>query len=207
MGRNSLAEQRRTQIIEAFYSCVVKDGLARASIRKIAKQAGMQPSALHHYFKDRDEMIQEMVIYYTNIFFESFQSQINAIKDPNARLIKAVEFLFGPAMINEEASGFFYDCMAEAKKNTRIRKSLAKMFRKFRKTIIDYFMDLEMADNFSKEQVKNIATLIIAVHEGVELQWHICPKDVSLKKSMGLAMQIIDMFMRGNGAQQKRRQA
>lgn len=195
MGRNSLAQQRRTQIIQAFYRCVVKDGLAKASIRKIAKEAQMQPSALHHYFKDRDEMIEEMVAYYADLFFESFLAEMDKCKDPAERFDTAARFLFSPAMVNEEASSFFYDCCAEAGSNVRVRKSLARLFRKFRGVIINYVSELDLPQGVSTDQIKEIATLIIAVHEGVELQYYMNPEDVSLDRSMKTVMGVIEMAL------------
>ena len=86
MGRKSLADERRAIIIEAFYRCVVKQGFAQSSIRKVAGEAGVTPSTLHHYFKDRDEMIAETVDYFMNHLF-----RVN--KSKNSSLTKYVDFM------------------------------------------------------------------------------------------------------------------
>ena len=205
MGRNSLAKARRSQIIQAFYRCVAAHGLAKTSMRMIAREAGVQPSALHHYFKDRDEMIEEMVDHYTNRFFYSFLEEMARYDDLKERLDKAADFLFSPAMINEEATGFFYDCCSEAKNNPRVRQSLARLFRRFRKTILEYFSDLAVQNGLNQEETQDIATLIIAVHEGVELQWHMSPEDVSLERSLLLAKRIIKTFLPGQSREGLRR--
>ncbi|MBI9077027.1 MAG: TetR family transcriptional regulator [Desulfatibacillum sp.] len=205
MGRNSLAQTRRSQIIQAFYRCVISQGLAKTSMRMIAKEAGVQPSALHHYFKDRDEMIEEMVAYYTDLFFHGFLEEMAGYDDEKERLDRAAEFLFSPAMINEEATSFFYDCCAEAKGNPRVRQSLAKLFRRFRQTILEYFSDLAIRNGLNREDIQDIATLIIAVHEGIELQWHMSPEDVSLERSLLLAKRIVKSFLLGQGRDELRR--
>lgn len=205
MGRNSLAQARRSQIIQAFYRCVTSQGLAKTSLRAIAREAGVQPSSLHHYFKDRDEMIEEMVAVYTDRFFHGFLEEMARYEDATERLDKAVEFLFSPAMINEEATSFFYDCCAEAKNNPRVRQSLAKLFRRFRQTILEYFSNLAIQSGLDPGEIQDIATLIIAVHEGIELQWHMSPEDVSLERSLLLAKRIIKSFLLGQGRDELRR--
>ncbi|SHJ19496.1 transcriptional regulator, TetR family [Desulfatibacillum alkenivorans DSM 16219] len=205
MGRISLAQTRRNQIIQAFYRCVASLGLAKTSMRAIAKEAGVQPSALHHYFKDRDEMIEEMVEFYTDRFFHVFLEEMARYDDVKERLDKAAEFLFSTSMINEEATSFFYDCCAEAKNNPRVRQSLAKLFRRFRKTILEYFSDLAIQSGLTPQETQDIATLIIAVHEGIELQWHMSPEDVSLERSLLLAKRIIKTFLLGQGREGLRR--
>ena len=80
MGRKSRADENRLKIIQAFYRCVVNEGFAKSSIRKVAKEAGVLPSTLHHYFKDRDEMISETVKYYTNLLSGGFVPKKNKLK-------------------------------------------------------------------------------------------------------------------------------
>ena len=57
MGRPSLAEQRKEEILDAFGRCVAKFGLEGSSLEKIAEEAGMRRSILRHYLGNRDEMV------------------------------------------------------------------------------------------------------------------------------------------------------
>lgn len=194
MGRKSLAEQRRTEIINAFYHCVVKDGFAGTSIRKIAREAGVQPSTLHHYFKDRDEIIEQMVAHFTETIVTHFIARMDRHTDPATRFDRALEFLFGADMINDEYTGFFLECCVEARRNPRVRQMLARTFRRFRQTIIDYISDMEPFHRLPPDRKNVYASLLIAVHEGLELQWYIEPAAVSLKKSFELTRALVKMM-------------
>ena len=48
--------ERRADIIEALFSLVRRDGIHEVSVRTVAAEAGMSPSALRHYFQTQDEM-------------------------------------------------------------------------------------------------------------------------------------------------------
>ncbi len=194
MGRKSLADQRRTEIINAFYRCVVKEGFAQTSIRKIAQEAGVQPSTLHHYFKDRDEIIENMVDFFTETIVTHFIDQMADLHDPSTRLYRALEFLFGPDMINDEYTGFFLECCVEARRNERVRQTLAQTFRRFRQTIIDYISNIKPLNRFPENEKNIYASLLIAVHEGLELQWYTDPEAVCLEKSFDLIRALIKMI-------------
>ncbi|MEW6079363.1 MAG: TetR/AcrR family transcriptional regulator [Thermodesulfobacteriota bacterium] len=195
MGRKSMADTRRQEIIDAFYRCVNSEGLASASIRKIAGQAGVQPSVIHHYFKDRDEMIAQMVTFFSDTIFTDFIRKMDRYKNPETRFFKALEFMYSPGMINEEYSGFFLECCVEARRNPRVRETLARTFSRFRQTIIANIEAMDILNDLTKQQKENYASMMIAVHEGLELQWYIDPRAVSLKKAAALSRQIIDMIV------------
>lgn len=180
MGRKSVAKQRRSEIIMAFYQCVVQDGFANTSVRKIAAEAGLLPSAIHHYFKDRDEMVEELVIHFTNRIFSALEKKMAALDDPANRLTAGLAFIFSPDMINEEYSGFFLECCAESRHNPRVRQTLAGLFQRFRRAIVAHLNEsLEFAGLPPKKQ-QLLAAMVVALHEGVELQWFADPASIDL---------------------------
>lgn len=56
MARPSNTAARRLQIVEAMKSVVVEEGLARASVQRIARTAQLSPGLLHYHFSDKEEM-------------------------------------------------------------------------------------------------------------------------------------------------------
>lgn len=183
MGRKSVAEQRRKEIIKAFYHCVVREGFAKSSVRKIASEAGVQPSALHHYFKGRDEMVEELVIYFTDRIFSALEKKLAAITDPAQRLSAGIEFIYSPEMINPEYAGFFLECCAEARHNHRVRQTIAHLFFRFRKAIVAHLDESPEFEALSLEKKNLVAAMIVAIHEGVELQWFTNPASVDLAEA------------------------
>src|SRR5215471_6974743 len=61
MGRPSLADTRRPQILRAFEDCVLKYGLEGSSLERIAQQAGVRRSLIRHYFGNKDELAEALV--------------------------------------------------------------------------------------------------------------------------------------------------
>ena len=51
-------ESRRRDFIEAAYQSILEEGLAKTTIRGVARRAGYTSGALVHYFSDKDELIR-----------------------------------------------------------------------------------------------------------------------------------------------------
>lgn len=61
MGRPSISEQRRMEIGRALQACMVRNGSYEAtSVKDIAQEAGIATGLIHHYFTNKDEILQLM---------------------------------------------------------------------------------------------------------------------------------------------------
>ncbi|RZU76818.1 TetR family transcriptional regulator [Micromonospora kangleipakensis] len=60
MGRMS-AEARREQLVEAAIEVMSREGLERATTRRIAQQAGTAQGAMHYAFRDKNELLTAVV--------------------------------------------------------------------------------------------------------------------------------------------------
>lgn len=197
MGRKSLADQRRNQIIEAFYRCVVADGFGGASIRTVAAEAGVTPSTLHHYFKDRNEMIEALVHWFTGEIFRRFEETVANLDDPARRMATGIEFIFSSQMINPDDSGFFLECCAEARHNPRVRQTIAELFGRFRRGIVRHLDENDAFSGLSEAKKQVLAATIVAVHEGIEMQWFADPEAVSLTDTLEATRGWIRFFVAG----------
>ena len=189
MGRKSKADQRRMEIIKAFYHCVIHDGMAGASIRKIAARAGVHPSVLHHYFAGRDEIMEEAVVYFTDKIFEDFKRQ------PDQDLEEGMAFIFSKGMINDDYTGFFLECCVAARHNPKVKQTLADLFFRFRIAIERQLSVLDSYNALPNVQKELLSSAIVALHEGMELQWFADPAGVSLERAQTLARDLIAYFL------------
>ena len=64
MPRNVNHEKKRKSIAEAAWNIIKKEGIEKASIRRVAVEAGMSAGALRHYFSTKDEMLLFIMDYY-----------------------------------------------------------------------------------------------------------------------------------------------
>ncbi|MCF3943057.1 TetR/AcrR family transcriptional regulator [Oceanobacillus alkalisoli] len=57
-------EKKRKSIAEVAWNIIKKEGIEKASIRRVAIEAGMSAGALRHYFSTKDEMLLFIMDYY-----------------------------------------------------------------------------------------------------------------------------------------------
>ncbi|MFO0640998.1 MAG: TetR/AcrR family transcriptional regulator [Polyangiaceae bacterium] len=57
MGRPSLREQRRAEIVEAFARVLASHGFAGTTIAAVAAEANVAPGLVHHYFTNKEELL------------------------------------------------------------------------------------------------------------------------------------------------------
>jgi AcrR family transcriptional regulator len=195
VGRKSLAKERRAQIVRALNRCVSKYGLQNTTIKKIAHEAGVQPGILHHYFKDRDEIVEEMVRTIVDEVSARYLEEIQRFHDPEKRFQKAIFFLFGTGMINDEYADFFSDCWAEAKRHPRIRESFKMLYARFRRGIIDLLAQSGKVSALSSKEIEDVAAMIIAIQDGVSLQWAVDPENVHLRRMATITEKMIELYL------------
>lgn len=61
MGRPSKREERRSQILQAFASVLADHGYAGATVSAVAEAADVRPGLVHHYFRDKQEMLEALL--------------------------------------------------------------------------------------------------------------------------------------------------
>ncbi|RJP65791.1 MAG: TetR family transcriptional regulator [Candidatus Abyssobacteria bacterium SURF_17] len=205
MGRKSLAGERRAQILDALARCISRHGLQGSPIKTIAKEAGVQPSILYHYFKDRDEMIEELVDKLVDNLMDSYSARIRGYKEPEKRFEKGLEFLFSPEMQNTEPGGFYYSCIVEAKRNPRVQRSMTKLFRRYRAAVLQLLIETGKTAGLSSREAKDLASMLVAIQDGVALQRHMDGTNISMERMHHLTRSFIRLYLDEKTKRQRRK--
>lgn len=58
MARKKLDEERVPQILDAFERCIIQFGIADTSLQRVAEEAGISRTTIHHYIGGRRELIK-----------------------------------------------------------------------------------------------------------------------------------------------------
>jgi AcrR family transcriptional regulator len=124
MGRKSLKEKRRTDIVKAFGRVLASHGYAGATMQVVALEANLSAGLLHHYFSGKEEMLHELFIDLVG----AFRGRIS--KDPN---LSGLGGYLGAALQRGEGSdpqaakcwvGLFAEAMRDPVLMTKIRRYL-----------------------------------------------------------------------------------
>ncbi|HEY5881845.1 MAG TPA: TetR family transcriptional regulator [Nakamurella sp.] len=59
--RRPRGEQTRTALVQAALRVIERDGIASATTRRVAEQAGLPLGAVHYWFADKDDLLRAVV--------------------------------------------------------------------------------------------------------------------------------------------------
>lgn len=169
MGRKSIAEIRKTEILTQFFQVVKEEGFENASIAKIADKMKINPSLIIHYFKTKDEMVIELVDYILNKFELTYLQKFQDIEDPILGFETIINFVLGNEWLDEfdEQHSVFYACYYLSTRNDKILNRFQKMYEQFKCILVSEaknWIENKVIKNTSPEEV---ADYIIILQDGL----------------------------------------
>lgn len=191
MGRKSLAKERRSQIVEAYYRSLLANGIEGSSIVNIAKEAGMTPSILTHYFDDKDEMAVELTNRTIEKYENAYLGQLEKIEDPKERLETVLSMMFGDTFVDQDLLKAFLAVMYRASRNDQIRDALARMYERYYSYLTNLLLEVAGPENLDSEEAEKISVFVIALQDGIQGHWLLNPN----KAQPSVALEIVKTIL------------
>lgn len=165
MGKKSIREQRKEEIIRAFYAVAKKEGLENASISKVADVAKINPSLVMHYFKTRDELMMALNDFILERYLHIYQ--VNGAKvDNRDKLIQLIENLFSRKWNRLFDDGVFYSFYAQIYRNKTFRQSFKKLHDTLHLTLQKALDEAVENGVLSHPNTRELANNIFAMVDG-----------------------------------------
>ncbi|MGD0946863.1 MAG: TetR/AcrR family transcriptional regulator [Candidatus Binatia bacterium] len=193
-GRKSIAAERRGQILDAFHICAVRKGLEIASLREVAEEAGVPVSNLHHFFKNRDEMVSELVKRIVGGIVANLRAEVRHSEDSKRRLKRIFEFLLGSRGQKLEDGSLYYDLWSLAHRSQTVRQTFQHLIRDQRETFFEMLVGTSDIVKLSKTEKKEIANIIIALMEGTFYVLDMDGANVCPKRMAHLTRRFLELY-------------
>jgi TetR/AcrR family transcriptional repressor of bet genes len=86
MARTQIPQVRRKELLKAALKVMQRDGLHAATIDKIAKEAGASRGVVHHYFEDKDDLIEQTMRFVHAARGKAIAERLRSSQSPSERL-------------------------------------------------------------------------------------------------------------------------
>jgi AcrR family transcriptional regulator len=166
--RSDKAIQRKREILESFYEVLAEEGLEGASIAKIAARMGTHHSLIIHYFSTKEELVVELVEYILRKYEGTFLPPLKEIEDPEDRLEKTIEAIFGLDWTRLVDSGVFYACYSLSFRNDRVRENFQRMYSRLREVLIDEITEYQKKRIMVRADPAKLADIVISLLQGYD---------------------------------------
>lgn len=164
MARPSNTEQRRNEIINAFLEVMASQGYAKATIAAIADKAGLAPGLIHYHFKNKQEILLELIGQVSDLTLERYQQNLQNAKSPKEKLRAYINARL--AKDDNDTSAYVAAWVmigTEAIRQEEVRELYEQAIKKQQKLIEDLLAELTDKD---KKSIKKMAGIIMAAIEG-----------------------------------------
>ena len=132
MGRKSIDNIRKPQILEHFRQVVNKEGIHKASVVKIAKNMGVSPNLVLHYFESKEAMVIELFDVIMDQYIEHLSEAISSVPKGPQRLKALIKTMFGLGKNRELLSdksyyAFFYLSLVDDQMKLRFNQKYKQL--------------------------------------------------------------------------------
>ncbi|MGA0555583.1 TetR/AcrR family transcriptional regulator [Larkinella sp. VNQ87] len=166
MGRKSLKDTRRQEIIQMFYQVAKKEGLENTSIAKIAVVMAINPSLIMHYFQTRDDLISGLIDFMLDKYQLIFDIATQRHDTPEAVLLKVIDRLFSKDWNHLFDDGLFYSCYSLTFRNAVIQEKYKTMLDSLRHKLARLIQDCANAGALQTADAYQTADLIFVLVDG-----------------------------------------
>jgi len=183
MGRKKLTDERRRQILVGIFHAVVKKGYANCTITEISEAANLSRGILHYYFKNKKEMLLELMTSLGNIHYEGLVQLLGETEDVREKIKSIVRFHYmDESKPFHDTAGVWVEFWGQAPHDTEVREIIRNIQARLRKLVADLIEEGMEQGVFREVDSYNTASVIMSMMEGPTLQWNVDHKAVNIRE-------------------------
>lgn len=169
----------REQLLDAARRLLVERGSARITARDLVAESGTNLGSIGYHFGSKDALVNAAIAASFDEWAEQLADLVMA--DPDATPIQRAMATWLTALESlpsrQPILQAFVDCVAQAQRVPELRAQLAEHYNKARSRVAE-LVAVSLADETPADdpRCRAIATFLIAVIDGLTLQWLIDPQ-------------------------------
>ncbi|MFQ6058258.1 MAG: TetR/AcrR family transcriptional regulator [Anaerolineae bacterium] len=194
MPKVDVADERRAQIIEAALACFARKGYHLTTMDDIVAESGLSKGSLYWYFKSKKEIFLATAVSFFQQMEASIQEVLGMPLSPGEKLRGiARTFLVGM----EEAKpfiGVMVDFWSQTRQEEDVNQLLKSIYEPYAVALSGVIEEGIRQGEFRPVNAGHMASLLIAVYDGLAMQLLAFPERVGLE---GLTETLLDVLLEG----------
>jgi len=169
--KSDISNLRRGQLTRAAYKVVGQKGYYEFTVRDIAKEAGLSTGLVHYYFKNKEDLLLNLLKEINRNMTVILNRNISTSEDPQERLNIFMKQAFD--LVKNEKDYFYIviDFWTQVNKNERMKRANIKLFKSYRDEISKILKEGVDKGVFMKMDVDYTAAVIISIIQGLIIQY------------------------------------
>jgi len=183
---------RTEEILEAATKLLAEYGFQGMTLALVAEAVGLTEPGVLHYFPSKVHLLQGVLEYHEQKDMETYLETIKTEKKSVAELFQLLETL---VVENEKIPGLiqlFTVLVSESIRSDHPSHDyFVERYRRGREMYVTQFFKLLKPKIRPDVDINELTTLIMAVMDGLQLQWLLDPQQVDMVKTFKLFSKII----------------
>jgi TetR/AcrR family transcriptional regulator, transcriptional repressor of bet genes len=181
MPKVGMAPIRRKQLVEAAIAVIHEEGFSHATVARIARRAGVSSGMVHHYFKDKDELLFATMRHLLADLRTDTVAKLAFATCPRDRIFAIIDASFGDAQFDEGVFSAWLALYGGARQSGRLRRIVEIYHRRLNSSLLHDLRKL-----VDEAQARRLAEGIAAMIDGLWLRYALTgkPRDPEIPRAM-----------------------
>lgn len=189
---------RRRHLGEAVLRCILKDGGAGLSVRRIAAEAGVSLGLIRYHFGQFDELIAYAFDMTTDAFFQTIEAALErAGPNPQARLDAFIAVSFSPLMLDRDVLGVWVVFWGLILHSRRMGSAQRREYSLYIALVEGLLSALAAAEGIPIRNIKLASVGFTALMDGLWLAWCLNPAAFQPAQGVSLCRMWLEGLRRG----------
>lgn len=183
-------------LVEASKQLLMDGGMDALRVEKITAAAGQNKAMVSYHFGGKAALLAVVVDSLIHEAVEELAAQAESLPEGDARVDAHVDSTFALMQTPEFLATL--DVVPPALRNPDLRERLAKLYTWYRE-VNAKCLDPD-TDPAQSERLNGLATLFVAVIDGLAIQWALDPENMDLDSLAALLKEIVGFVARPPGS-------
>ena len=189
---DQLRSERRTQILRVAEQVFSRKGFYAANVSDVAVEAGVSQGTVYHYFKSKEDLFMAVFEAWET---ENLYREVHLSTDQSASTADRLRLLAQAVGERMARSGKFLTASVEfwshIHRNKAIQQGFRRMFAELRAIVSNLIQDGVSRGEFDCKDPDATASLLIAVYDGLVLQWLSDPGSVDWQSESATLTELV----------------
>ncbi len=169
--KDDVINLRRAQLTRAAYRVVGSKGYYNFTIRDIAEDAGLSTGLVHYYFKDKQELLINLLKDMNHNLKKYLSDALAVSNDPMEKLEIFISQAFN--LVKTEKAYFYilFDFWTQINRNERMRRANIRLFQSYRDECSSILKEGVRTGVFRSIDIEYTTVYIISLIQGLIIQY------------------------------------
>lgn len=195
MKLTRISDIRRKELRQAAFAVLQKEGVAGATLEKVAARAGASKGIVLHYFRNKRELFEHAMREGNAVLRDAVIDRLKRARTPLERVDAVIEGNFEPHLFQPAMCHAWLSLCAEVPRDRELARIQTVIHARMRSNLMSGLRDLT-----TREEAESIAMGVTALIDGLWLRLGLQPESISGPEAIDQVRRLVSTRLAASGA-------